>query len=168
MSNLYYLTIVSIVFILILENRNPVKSLSWSLVLIALPILGLVLYIFLGQNVRRNKIISKKSIKQVELINGYYEAIKRKFNIRDIKLPSSLQSRRRLISLLYHNNHSLYTDDNYRCETVTCVAIGSAVCAVCGPWAVALGAWARTAAHPGGAIAMGFASACDEVGYSRL
>jgi len=112
MSNLYYLTIVSIVFILILENRNPVKSLSWSLVLIALPILGLVLYIFLGQNVRRNKIISKKSIKQVELINGYYEAIKRKFNIRDIKLPSSLQSRRRLISLLYHNNHSLYTDDN--------------------------------------------------------
>ena len=63
---------------------------------------------------------------------------------------------------------SLYTDDDYRCETVTCVAIGSAVCAVCGPWAVALGAWARTAAHPGGAIAMGFASACDEVGYSRL
>lgn len=112
MSNIYYLTVISIILILILENRNPVKSLSWSLVLIALPILGLILYIFLGQNVRRSKIISKKSIKQVELINGYYETLKQKFRIQDIVLPPSLQSLRRLISLLYKNNHALYSSDN--------------------------------------------------------
>ncbi|MDA3853624.1 MAG: cardiolipin synthase, partial [Bacteroidales bacterium] len=112
MSNIYYLTVISIVLILILENRNPVKSLSWSLVLIALPVLGLILYVFLGQNVRRSKIISKKSIKQVELINGYYETLKRKFNSQEINLPPSLQSRRRLISLLYKNNHALYSADN--------------------------------------------------------
>ncbi len=97
---------------LILENRNPVKSLSWSLVLIALPVLGLVLYIFLGQNVRRNKIISRKSIQQLELINGYYETLKKKFTIKDVSLPAGLSSYRRLVSLLYKNNHALYTDDN--------------------------------------------------------
>lgn len=112
MSNIYYLTVISIVLILILENRNPVKSLSWSLVLIALPILGLVLYVFLGQNVRRSKIISKKSIKQVELINGYYETLKQRFSIKDIALPQSLLSQRKLISLLYKNNHALYSSDN--------------------------------------------------------
>lgn len=112
MSNIYYLTVISIVLILILENRNPVKSLSWSLVLIALPILGLILYVFLGQNVRRSKIISRKSIKQVELINGYYETLKRRFSIKDIALPPSLHSQRKLISLLYKNNHALYTSDN--------------------------------------------------------
>lgn len=112
MSNIYYLTVISIIIILILENRNPVKSLSWSLVLIALPVIGLILYLFLGQNLRRSKIISKKSIKQVERINGYYEMLKKKFSINDIVLPSALQSRRRLISLLYKNNHALYTTDN--------------------------------------------------------
>jgi cardiolipin synthase len=111
-SNVYYLTIFSIVVILILENRNPVKSLSWSLVLIALPVLGLLLYVFLGQNVRRSKIISRKSIKQVEFINGYYETVKRRFSIQDIKLPDSLKSHRKLIALLYKNNHALYSSDN--------------------------------------------------------
>ncbi len=97
---------------LILENRNPVKSLGWSLVLIALPIVGLLLYVFFGQNVRRNKIISRKSIKQVERINGYYETLKKKLSINDIELPIALQSRRKLISLLYKNNHALYSSDN--------------------------------------------------------
>lgn len=111
-SNVYYLTIISIVLILILENRNPVKSLSWCLVLIALPVLGLIIYVFLGQNLRRSKIISRKSIRQVELINGYYETLKQKFSIKDIALPALLNSRRRLISLLYKNNHALYSSDN--------------------------------------------------------
>ncbi len=112
MSNVYYLTIIGVIVVLILENRNPFKSLGWILVLIALPILGLILYFFLGQNFRRNKIISNKSIKQVELINGYYQALKQKFSIQEIKLPESLYPRRRLISLLYKNNHALYTSDN--------------------------------------------------------
>lgn len=111
-SNVYYFTIISIVVILILENRNPLKSLSWSLVLIAFPVVGLLLYIFFGQNVRRSKIISKKSIKQVELINGYYQTLKERFKIQDIELPSDLQSHRKLISLLYKNNHALFSADN--------------------------------------------------------
>jgi len=112
MSNVYYLTIIGVIVVLILENRNPVKSLGWILVLIALPILGLILYFFLGQDLRRNKIISNKSIKQIELINGYYETLKERFSIDDVHLSPCLQSRRRLISLLYKNNHALYSTDN--------------------------------------------------------
>lgn len=112
MSNLYYLTIFSVVVMLILENRNPVRSLSWGLVLVALPVLGLILYIFFGQNLRRSKIISRKSIKEVELINGYYDTLKKRFNSDDISLPTSLQSHSKLISLLYNNSHSLFSDDN--------------------------------------------------------
>ncbi len=97
---------------LILENRNPVKSLSWAIVLVALPVLGLVLYVFLGQNIRRTKIISKKSIRQVELINGYYETLKKRFSINEIKFPDTLLCHRRLVSLLYKNNHALFTTDN--------------------------------------------------------
>ncbi|MDD2284798.1 MAG: cardiolipin synthase [Paludibacter sp.] len=60
---LYFYMIVSAISVLLLENRNPVRSLSWVLVLVLLPVIGIVLYLLIGQNYRKQKIISKKSIK---------------------------------------------------------------------------------------------------------
>lgn len=57
--------IVSVIGVILLENRNPLNSLAWILILILLPVIGLILYFFLGQNFRRKKIISKRSIKKI-------------------------------------------------------------------------------------------------------
>jgi cardiolipin synthase len=62
---IYVYTLVSIISVLLLENRNPAKSLSWALVLLFIPIIGLLFYLVLGQNLRKKKLISKKSIKRV-------------------------------------------------------------------------------------------------------
>lgn len=62
---LYVYIIVSSITVILLENRNPVKSLSWILVLILLPGLGLILYIALGQDYRKKKFISKQSIQHL-------------------------------------------------------------------------------------------------------
>lgn len=59
---LYVYVILSIIAVILLENRNPSKSLVWVLVLVFLPIVGVVLYAFIGQNFRRERIISKKSL----------------------------------------------------------------------------------------------------------
>ncbi len=112
LHNLYWLTVFSVAIIILLENRNPVKTLSWILVLILLPIGGLILYIFFGQNYRKDKIISRKSIHQVETINGYYDTLKDRFSIDTISLPGKTQHVKELISLLFKNNHALYSDDN--------------------------------------------------------
>ena len=61
----YIYIIISTISVLLLENRNPVKSFSWLLVLVFIPVVGLVLYILLGQNYRKRKIISRKSIKRI-------------------------------------------------------------------------------------------------------
>lgn len=60
---LYVYTLTSTISVLLLENRNPVKSLSWVLVLLFLPGLGLFLYLIFGQNFRKQKTISKKSLR---------------------------------------------------------------------------------------------------------
>jgi len=62
---LYGYTLISIISVLLLENRNPAKSLSWVMVLIFLPIIGMFFYLLLGQDYRKKKIISKKSIRSV-------------------------------------------------------------------------------------------------------
>lgn len=47
---LFALNLVFVAFVLILENREPEKSLAWLLALIAFPILGFVIYLFFGHN----------------------------------------------------------------------------------------------------------------------
>lgn len=62
---LYGYTIFSAISVILLENRNPSKSLSWVLVLIFLPFLGLIFYLIFGQDFRKRKIISLKSIHRI-------------------------------------------------------------------------------------------------------
>ncbi len=41
---LYVITVFSICLMIVFENRNPVKTLSWLLVILFVPIAGLVIY----------------------------------------------------------------------------------------------------------------------------
>lgn len=59
----YIISILLIIGVMMLENRSPVKTLSWILVLLLIPIAGIVLYIFFGQNLRKQKIIRRKGLK---------------------------------------------------------------------------------------------------------
>ncbi|MDX9749198.1 MAG: cardiolipin synthase [Paludibacter sp.] len=59
----YLYTVVSSISVILLENRNSVRSLSWIMVLVFLPFIGVFLYLVIGQNYRKQKIISKKSVR---------------------------------------------------------------------------------------------------------
>ena len=47
---IYFITILSTVVVVISENRNPVKTIAWVVVLLFLPIIGIVFYFFFGQD----------------------------------------------------------------------------------------------------------------------
>jgi len=76
MKSFYWITLVGVVMVVILDNRNPLKTISWVILLILLPYVGLFLYIFFGQRYRKVKIISKKSIRNIENNPAYlYEEL---------------------------------------------------------------------------------------------
>lgn len=58
---LYLGAIIGTIVIIVLDNRNPVKTIAWILVLMFLPIIGLLFYFFFGRSHRRERIISRKS-----------------------------------------------------------------------------------------------------------
>ena len=64
-SLLFLLTIVATIMVVLLENRNPFKTLVWVLVLTFLPVVGLVLYYFFGQDTRKERLISKKGFERL-------------------------------------------------------------------------------------------------------
>lgn len=58
------IVLVTIVTVL-MDNRQPAKTMAWLLVLIFIPIAGIVLYIFFGQNTRKEKHISRHSMDEL-------------------------------------------------------------------------------------------------------
>lgn len=61
LSLTYALSIITVILVILGENRNPVKSLAWVTVLILLPAVGLILYIFFGRNIKNKRMISRRN-----------------------------------------------------------------------------------------------------------
>lgn len=57
---IYVVTALGAMVIIISENRNPMKTISWVLVLLLLPLVGLIFYYFLGEDNRKKRLISHK------------------------------------------------------------------------------------------------------------
>jgi len=96
---LYVAAIVSVIILLLLENRNPVKAVSWILVLVFLPVIGLILYLFFGRNFRRQRLISRRS----------YSKLLRKPMAEYLSQEQVLvpEIYRRLVMLFQNNSQSL-------------------------------------------------------------
>lgn len=101
---LYFGAIIGTIVVIVLDNRNPVKTLAWILVLMFLPVVGLVFYFFFGRSQRRVRIIGKK---------GYGRLLKKpmaEYLAQDAcELPLRYH---RLISLFRHTNQAFPFDGN--------------------------------------------------------
>jgi cardiolipin synthase len=104
---LFYLyTTISTISLLLLENREPIKSLSWLLILLFLPVLGLFFYLVFGQDYRKKKIISKNSIRRV--IDRPVASV----DISQLVSITTNENHRKLINLLHKNNEAAVYADN--------------------------------------------------------
>lgn len=102
----YVYMILSSISVLLLENRNPVKSLSWILVLVFLPLIGIILYLIIGQNYRKQKIISRKSLRN-QTANPSFT-----FDIQGGENSPLYSNHLQLIRLLHKNNEAQAYPDN--------------------------------------------------------
>jgi cardiolipin synthase len=102
---LYCITISGLVLVIITENRNPLKTIPWVIVLLMLPGLGLVFYFFFGQDNRKQRIISRRTYKR---IMKRPQAGKASYDLCTV--PEQYKP---LFTLLGHNNQSslLYGSD---------------------------------------------------------
>ena len=106
----YAVTIVSIVGVIISENRNPVKSLAWVTVLLLLPVVGIILYLFFGRSIK-TRMISRRNRRRLK---RHHQTLSVKSSIQALS-PESVGSIRLSRSLtstaFYPGNHvDIFTD----------------------------------------------------------
>ena len=101
---LYFAVIITTVFVVILDNRNPVKTMAWILVLFFLPVAGLVFYLFFGRSTRREHLISRK---------GYARLTKRPMAEyqTQVSLPAPIE-KQTLMNFFSHVNGALLFGGN--------------------------------------------------------
>ena len=109
---LYIITIFSICLMIVFENRNPVKTLSWVLVILFVPVAGVIIYGLFGRNYRKQKIYSRKSLADSARL-AYHVNRQVEFLSTVIADESAaVRSKEHLIHLMLKNNRSLLTLDN--------------------------------------------------------
>ena len=100
----YMLIVLSTVVFVVLDNRDPVKAMAWILVLFFLPLIGLILYFFLGRSTRKERLISKK---------GYSRLIKRPMSEYQMQEAIKINSdKTRIMSFFRKVNNALPFEGN--------------------------------------------------------
>ena len=94
------LTIVHVV----LDNRQPAKTMAWALVIYFVPIVGVVFYLFFGINTRKERYVSERSMNQLTK-RSMLEFVEQ----QNLRLP---ERHKPLIDLFINQNLSLPFKDN--------------------------------------------------------
>lgn len=65
LSGTYWYLIIASVAVVLLENKNPVRTVAWVLLLLFLPYFGLLLYVVFGRSFKRQSRLSRKMHSQL-------------------------------------------------------------------------------------------------------
>jgi len=65
------LTVISLCFIIFMENRNPSTTLTWILLLALVPIVGLIFYFLFGQNYFNRRKYDKKALRDMKVYERF-------------------------------------------------------------------------------------------------
>ena len=80
----YVLLTVFVCMRVVYDTRSTTKTLAYLLMIIFLPVVGSVLYFFVGINYRKRKLYNKKIVKDEELLNQVKKKIKKGFETSEI------------------------------------------------------------------------------------
>ena len=101
---IYAVIVIGVMVRIIMDNREPSKTMAWGLVLWFLPLLGIILYFFFGQDTRKERLVSQRSLDQLTK-RSMLEFAEQK----DLRLP---ESHRPLMQLFKNQSMALPFKDN--------------------------------------------------------
>jgi cardiolipin synthase len=106
------LIFIGIVATILLENRNPIKAVAYILVLVFIPIVGLIVYYYLGRDLRKRRRFTLKGSKDEVLFTRYWQSQKGEVEKRQVNLRQLVGSKQELSSMLLNTRQSLLTRNN--------------------------------------------------------
>ena len=103
---------LTVVFI---ERKNPTATIAWLMALLFAPVIGFILYLFVGQSFYRDRMFNIKK-EEDEVLTGIIESQKKELLTRELPAlgPGSDYYRRMILMLLESNKAALTTHNQVR------------------------------------------------------
>ena len=101
---IYQVIVITAILHVVLDNRQPAKTMAWVMVIYFVPVAGIIAYLFLGVNTRRERMVSQRSMDQLtrRSMSGFVEQ-------GDLQLP---EVNRPVIDLFVNQSFSLPFNNN--------------------------------------------------------
>ncbi|MFQ3579544.1 MAG: cardiolipin synthase [Bacteroidales bacterium] len=109
---IYYAIIIRVFFKILLENKHPLKTQSYLLLLVLFPIIGLIIYFYFGVNYRREKLFSRKKVTDQFFIREWIHHFSEKIHENKTLLEKQFNEKYKIPLLLYANEKSVLTKYN--------------------------------------------------------
>lgn len=104
MFSIYQVIVILTIIHVVLDNRQPAKTMAWALVIWFFPVVGIVFYIFFGVNTRKERLISQRSLDML-----YKRSMLEFVEQKDLRIPEEYKP---IIDLFVSENFSLPFRDN--------------------------------------------------------
>lgn len=101
---LYEIIVVITIIHVLMDNRQPAKTMAWALVIYFVPIVGIVFYLFFGINTRKERMVSERSLNQLSK-RSMLEFVEQ----RDLQVQPS---EKQMVELFVNQNFALPFKDN--------------------------------------------------------
>ena len=103
-ATLTWVLIAAAIIHVVMDNRQPAKTMAWALVIFFVPVVGIVFYLFFGVNHRRERLVSQRSLDALSKRSmlSFVEQ-------HDLHVPERY---RQLVDLFVNQNLSLPFKDN--------------------------------------------------------
>lgn len=109
----YYAVVIVFFFRILLENKNPLKTQSYLLLMVLLPIIGMLIYLFFGINFRRQKLYSRKGFSDQKIIQKWITDYDNLLSKRFDDVHEYLNEKAKLPFLFWRNNYSALSGNNH-------------------------------------------------------
>lgn len=102
---IYEIAVIAAIVHVLMDNRQPDRTMAWALVIFFVPFVGIILYLFFGINTRKDKYVSRRSMNQLTKSSMLEFVEQRNLTVDD--------KNKQLVDLFVNQNLSLPFKDNY-------------------------------------------------------
>lgn len=112
--NYLFLLNIAFAFIVVLfeRRRNPNDTLVWLMILLFVPIVGFIFYLFLGQSIRKQSIFTLKTEEEIGVVRSVYLQQAHLDNEEYKFFEPQTYSHLDTISFFLKSNNALFSQDN--------------------------------------------------------
>lgn len=101
---LYHVVVILTIVHVVMDNRQPAKTMAWALVIYFVPFVGIIFYYFFGINTRRERMMSERSMNQLTK-RAMFEFVEQ----HDLHVP---ERQRQLVDLFINQDLAMPFKDN--------------------------------------------------------